>query len=154
MRCSMADRDMVQAILTDESVWDHISEDGTPESVKAGIADFFLSNDKCFVLCPMDGVLLLAAPFSSVALMGHVAIVSAARGAKAARAAVSAYRWIFENTGYTKIFGMPPSANKLASMFAAMTGMRAEGRVSKAFRKRGELHDLLVFGITKEELAG
>lgn len=142
---------MVQEILTDDSVWPHICEDGM-DGLKARIAEMYLPEERYYVLCPAPGVLLLATPFSSVALIGHVAVSKDARGADAARAAMSAYRWIFANTAYTKIIGIPSVSNKLACMFAAITGMKPEGRISQAFRKNGELHDMLVFGITKEEM--
>lgn len=58
--------------------------------------------------------------------------------------------WVFRYTTCQKIVAMVPRFNRLAIKIAKGFGAE-EGIIKKAFSKGWKLHDLLIFGLSKEE---
>lgn len=69
---------------------------------------------------------------------------------RSAEALTGAFDWIFGNTSAQRIVATIPIYNRLALKLAEAADMKLYGANPKSFMKNGELHDTLLFGISKE----
>jgi len=151
VRCSLADREMVQAVLTDDSVWPFITEDNTPDEARDSIAELYLGNQQVHVVNPAPGVVFLLLPFNATTGIVHTAIIESARGRGAIDSTKMAIEWAFKNTAYRKIITVVPAFNRRALLFALKAGMKKEGCITRSFSKYGQLHDQFILGLSREE---
>ena len=82
----------------------------------------------------------------------HVLLLPAAYGPTSNRAGKAITRWIFENSPVLRLTGSIPTYNRLALRFARLSGWHEFGRNAKSYLKKGELHDQILFGISRSEL--
>jgi RimJ/RimL family protein N-acetyltransferase len=60
-------------------------------------------------------------------------------------------KYLFDFTPCLKIVAPIPEYNRLMARCLKMCGLREEGRITKAYRKWFRLHDIILFGIQKQE---
>ncbi len=89
-------------------------------------------------------------PLTGSTCVVHFATIPEVWG-KTLEIAREAIAWIFGNTRFVKIVGFTPECNRLAVRFGKRCGFRVEGRITKAFMKNWELHDMIVFGLSKHD---
>jgi RimJ/RimL family protein N-acetyltransferase len=151
IRCTMSHYDMVYEILTDPSVFDWISDDGSRLSDMDLLVEAYLSNDRIYVLMPNDLSVFLAVPTNFVTYEIHTNILPEGRGKMAVLAANECTEWMFRNTPCMKLSTWVPENNRKAKMFALLCGMRVEGNSRLSFLKDGKLQDQFLMGLTRED---
>jgi len=149
MRCTIKDKDRINDIFTDISVWDSISDDGCDDDIKTKIAETFLYNPNVYILNPMPNAVFVLIPQNAITYEVHTAIKQESRGRVGFKAGRDAIKWMFENTGCQKLISWVPEFNRSALVFASMNGFDIEGTSKKSFLKNGELFDQILVGLTK-----
>jgi len=81
----------------------------------------------------------------------HTCLLPSAWGQRAKTAAREAVQWLFDNSGVERVFTQVPETNRLAQRFAVAAGMAQFGRNPKAFKKNGQLTDLILLGLSRGE---
>jgi RimJ/RimL family protein N-acetyltransferase len=108
---------------------------------------------------PPQGLLYLAAgsppigvwafvPQNAVWWEFHMSFIH--RGFVAMQATRNMFAWIWANTPCRRLTAAVPAYNRKACMFARLVGMKQFGVNERAFMRHGTLHDLILFGISKE----
>lgn len=143
------DLELVRSILTHPELYDWMGDDFTPER------PYFEPNPDpriWYLLC-FDGEellgLLMFVPQSHVLWDVHCSLLPSARG-KTAEAARGAFRWMFALTHCRRIVAAVPRFNRPAAALCRIAGLKLYGVNPKAFLRRGSLHDLLLYGISKD----
>lgn len=90
--------------------------------------------------------LFMANPINSILWEAHHALLPSCWGARAAVAGEAFLAWLWTHTLCEKVLGFTPGDNKLAIRYAQRLGMKIEGRIKHAIKRRGELHDLVILG--------
>lgn len=102
-----------------------------------------------FHLVAYDGAELVGVyithPINAVCWEVHHAILPSAWGARARRIGEAYEAWLWENTGAQTAVGFTPTCNRLALRYARVLGMRECGRLPRAYQRRGELFDIVIF---------
>lgn len=91
-------------------------------------------------------------PESRICWRIHVCLLPCAYG-RSADAGRAVTRWIFEHSSCVRLTGSIPEYNRLAIRFARALGWKQYGVNEKSHMKNGQLHDQILFGISKSELA-
>ena len=105
-----------------------------------------------YVLAWDDAELLgvvITHPINTVCWEVHHAILPSAWGARAHAIGLEFERWLWANTPAETAAGFTPACNRLALRYARQHGMRETGRIPRAYRRGGELFDLVVFAKTR-----
>ena len=88
-------------------------------------------------------------PFNGCTCQAHIATLPELWG-KADQFVKEALCWGFTYTRYLKVIAFIPIFNKLTIRLVKNNGFREEGCILKSFLKNWKLHNLLIFGLTKE----
>ena len=148
-RLSIKYLDKVVGILSDDRVFNFINDDASShKSTLKRTATALLTNVTVYVMMPIDDMLLIFIPMNGVMYDMHIA--SLVKNVKAA--AQQTVLWMTENTPVEKFITQVPEYNRAAMLFAQRCGLKKEGLLKKAFKKNGVLHDITVFGTTKQEV--
>lgn len=83
----------------------------------------------------------------------HVVFLPQARGKLALHCIHYTLEQAFAWRGMLKVRAEIPACNRPARVVAARAGLVLEGRSTKSFLKDGELHDILLYGVTKDGYA-
>ena len=81
-----------------------------------------------------------------------VAFLPPFRGNVARHLTLYAIADVFKTKGMLKIYATVPSDNRAALYAARFIGMKKEGQLTRAIVRDGGVRDLVVFGLTKEQL--
>jgi hypothetical protein len=92
-------------------------------------------------------------PESAICWRIHVCLMPAAYGERSSQAGREVTRWIFQNTSCLRLIGAIPRYLSLAQRFAVKSGWKWFGVNPQSHMKDGVLHDLILFGISRSELA-
>lgn len=139
---------LVRRLITSPIGYSAAGDDFAPK-----VSEFFVNEDpRIWYVAAKDGPQLLGAflflPQSNVCYEVHLALLpTRGRGALALRFAIA---WMFANSPARRIVGAVPAFNRLANRCAERAGMTEYGTNFKSFQKGGELHDLTLWGISKE----
>lgn len=63
-------------------------------------------------------------------------------------------RYAFGTYELHRLTAAPPSFNKLAQRIASRIGFRYEGAMREAYLYKGQFHDLLLYGLLRDDFAG
>ncbi|HQU13690.1 MAG TPA: GNAT family protein [Thermodesulfobacteriota bacterium] len=152
MRIGPGDEAKAAAVLLHPAVRNRLFDDSpvpTPDEIGKVLAD-----PDVFVLMPAEGALLIATPFLYSTFAVHQAAIPGIRGAAVVQAGRLAVRWMFDNvSGCRKLVGFTPSWNVPAIAAARRVGFSIEGCIAGAVVRYGILHDLIVLGIARGEVA-
>ena len=143
------DYDLVLRLITFPAGYRAAGDDFAPDSF-----DFQVNrDDRIWYVVAKSGATLLGAfiflPQSAVCFEAHLCLLPAARGS-AASALAGVIAWMFANSAARRIVGAVPEYNRLANHCAEHAGMTQYGTNFKSFLKDGKLHDLTLWGISKE----
>ena len=135
------DMELISKILNHPQVFDWITDDVSPCPC--------VPNPNHLHLVDETGTMLLTATHvNGITCEVHIAALPESWGR-----AVSFFKecisWGFENTRYTKVIGFTPAYNRAALALAKRAGFKEEGRIKNSFLKNWELHDQIVFGLSK-----
>jgi RimJ/RimL family protein N-acetyltransferase len=149
------DLDIVQRVLTHPKIYDHISDDLSPDVSQYRPPDhpamwYVLVHDLednrpellgCFVFHPQNGVCWEV----------HTALLPNSWGERAHEAADLLPEWIWTNTPCRRIVTNVPTTNRLALAFAIRAGMRIYGINEASYLKNGMLCDQVCLGISQPD---
>lgn len=65
-------------------------------------------------------------------LMIHVRMGEGCRGRRAVESAKNAFKWVFGNTGFDRIYAVIPNDRRAAQFMASWAGMRSLGPIENA----------------------
>lgn len=141
---------LVRALITFAAGYRAAGDDFAPPE-----ADFVVNEDPriWYVVGRLESEMPLGAflflPQSSVCYEVHLALLPGAWG-RSSECLRGANAWMFANSPARRIVGAVPAFNRLANRCAERAGMTRYGTNFKSFQKGGELHDLTLWGVSKE----
>jgi hypothetical protein len=138
------DECFITECITNPVIWDACSDDG------CGDPDlFFLMMDKNTIWVRVEdyGVFMLHA-HNHTLFECHTMLLPKAHG-KAVGIGKEALKWAFENTSAERIITSIPDDNVLALRLARKVGFLQYGVNVNAWKKNGQMHDLLMLGKNK-----
>lgn len=147
MLVGMLALERAKKIITDESVYPTISDDGCPEASEFDVTTFF--GPFFLVLSPNEWTVFVLVPVNSFTYEVHTNILPEGRGKLAIEACDEALFWVFSETNILKLITHVPISNVPAYALARKAGFKREGVNEKSWLKNGVLHDQLVLGLSK-----
>lgn len=111
----------------------------------------YLLDPEVVALSPLPGCLFFGQPLFPGAVSFHQFAEPGSRGATMVTAAKQANVWLWKNTTIDKVVGFTPATHRAACVMASMIGMRREGLLTAARRDEGGLHDVVVYGLSRQE---
>ena len=144
------DADIVRAVMTHPDMWATVAEDGhdpddyTPDMTGA-----------CWLVM-RDGDTLIALysldQINAVTLEIHAQVLPKHRKEYSRATGKAALQWIVEHTDCQKVIAWVPALYPNVRDFTVSQGFQIEGVSRKSYLKNGELHDLTLLGITREQI--
>lgn len=144
------DFDLVRSYITHPRVYEHVSDDSCPPA-----SDFqpCQLDAVIYALIRIDGDpsgVFMFVTENAVTLQVHTCLAPSAWG-RSAEAAKAAAKWVFSTTGFLRINTQIPVFNKLAERLAIKAGMKQYGLCPKSFLKNGQVWDIALYGMSKEQ---
>lgn len=147
---ALDDPNLIARVICHPRIWPSVSDDGSgaPEDFRVSISDSIIylgmyDSDE-FI-----GLFMLHA-HNAICWEVHTCLLPIAWGDKAKECATLCIRWMFSNTGCSRLITNVPLKNKLALRLAQAAGMQQFGINEKSFLKDGILFDQIMLGISKE----
>jgi RimJ/RimL family protein N-acetyltransferase len=142
------DVQLIESICFNPVIWETITEDDCTD------ADFDIDLNECWLKVTDKEVIGLynLHPINGITLQIHPMILPEYRGEKAYRSGVQVLKWVIENTDYQKVFCYIPTLYRNVILFALRCGMVKEGINRRSWLKNGKIHDMVMLGITREEI--
>lgn len=146
------DYDLIRRVFTHPAVYRHLGDDFSPAAADFAVNEhpdiwYVIARDELGVL----GVITFI-PQSRILWEMHLCLLPDAWGSRAAKMGDSLYQWVWTNTPCRRITGAIPATNRLAIRWARVSGMEQYGTNPRAFRKGGRLIDLVLMGISPQEI--
>lgn len=143
------DWDLIKRIATHPKIWPFITDDFAPtphdwNPERDARIHYLVAYDVdellgLFILFPTNGICWDA----------HVCMLPSAWGIRTQFACGAMFRWVWEHSAVRRITGAVPRWNSKALAYARRCGMTVYGVNPRAQLKNGELHDLVLFGISR-----
>jgi len=150
MRCGPDDFENVNRIMRNDSVYPFaVSSSGETSKTEYPVSKDFLGDSRAVILSPTPDMVFIFIPYSETLYQGHSAVLPCARGKQAIKHGKEACRWLFQNTTCQKIMGLTPVYLRNAILFSLMVGFKKEGLQKKSHLFKGELFDMVLFGMNK-----
>jgi RimJ/RimL family protein N-acetyltransferase len=145
------DWDYIRRVAQHEKLWPHLSDDfsGEREEWRPNESEHLVYVKVVDGDEPLGFFLLV--PHSPVLWDIHTALLPSAWGARARAAAEGIVAWLWENTEAARLITAVPTQNRLALRFAQRAGMTEYGRNPRCYRKRGQLEDLILLGLSRPD---
>lgn len=146
------DKDLIRSILTEPTIWDTIAEDGQ----EPGLFEVELEKN-IFLAVNHNGVCLgiyILHVYNGCTLQIHANMLHKHRKAFATESGEKMLDW-FRDEGpekYQKLMAQIPAIYPHVYHFTINRGFKDEGLLIKAYRKKGELHDLHILGLERNTL--
>lgn len=143
------DADLVKSVCFVPQVWETIAEDGqTQEEWEPDMSEgWFIAEEHDDLV----GLFNLHVK-NCITLEIHPMILPGKRGRPAYQAVMSLWKYLVENTGYSKIVCFVPDIYRNVKLFAMSCGMKEEGLLTKSYLKNGTITDQWCLGITRSEI--
>lgn len=144
------DYGLVRAILTDEGIYEHMTDDFAPaREAFEPVADW-----RIWYVLVMEGSSLYGMfcfyPENEICWHAHVALFRGTPAAVTHQAGREVVDWLFANTGCLRLVASVPACNRAAVRFGQQAmGLRVYGRNERSFRKGGRLWDQILMGRSK-----
>ncbi len=139
----------VRRIMTDESVYLYITDDGCPSGDEFDPAEM-LENKSIFTLMPDENSLAIFTPVNAITYEQHSCVLPESRR-RTNSLARHAWKWMFTETPCQKIITWVPGFNLRAEAAAVKVGFNREGISTKSYLWKGVKYDQILFGLTMEE---
>jgi hypothetical protein len=153
-RCSPADIEEVTRIMTHESVFDLVSDDGV-----AGKENFEkyvtaqLHSVAVYTLMPGPGMIIIYSPINYVTYDIHIAAVKGETGREfALKNTLDTALWMADNTPIEKYMVTVPTLYPNVANFCKALQLVKEGHLTKAYLKDGTLYDIEIYGIQRPDV--
>lgn len=131
-------------VMRHPTVYNDIADDGCPDP-QDFTAEDWLRNDNMYFLSPNEHTIFIFHPMFHGVYQQHTCILPDGRGPQAISNCHLAWEYM-HNKGAFKIMGFYPEYNRKASGFCERVGLKTEGRLTSAWKKNGDLFDLIIVG--------
>lgn len=143
------DWSLIKWIVTDPKVYPLISDDFSPEParwepIKHVEVSYVLAKDNEEIF----GLFALI-PDNSICWKAHPCLLPKAFGEKSREITHEFIRWLWKNTPCLRLIAEVPKFNSIVQKYARECGMLEFGVNEASLMKGGELHDQILFGISK-----
>jgi RimJ/RimL family protein N-acetyltransferase len=142
------DSKLVKSIVTHPRIWPHVTDDFSPN------VEAYVPPQAGIYLLVKDGDetlgLFFLHPHNAICWEIHTCLLPNAWGQRAKQVVKEAAPWIFAHTGCKRIITNVPDYNRLALRLAKEAGMEQFGVNEKSFQKKGQLHDQIMLGLSKD----
>lgn len=145
------DQDELTYIITDPTIWPHVTDDSAPEP-----NNFILPFGESLIYVKVfnEGECLgffALIKMSDILVDFHTCLLPSARGS--GWSILKEFtKWVFATTSFLRIIGNAPVINRLALKMATDAGYKEWGVNPKSFMKNGKLVDLVWVGINKGDV--
>lgn len=146
-RCK--DKEFIKRCLAE--VWDTIAEDGAKlEDADPDLNDYWIQIE---VNGEKAGVYYVHY-WNASTMMIHANILPKYRKNNTRKMAAALFMWLTEYTpeNVVKFMAMIPKCYHNVIDYTKKTGFKQEGILRETYKHHGEIHDLYVFGLTKQEM--
>jgi RimJ/RimL family protein N-acetyltransferase len=155
-RATVDDLDYIHFVLRHPDIYPYIIDSGSPKEAKNYDVTDLINNPIVYCLIPVIddkqiGIFFLH-PHNFVMYEIHSNILPKYRGWKAFKAGKQVCEWMFQYTFCKKIISCIPDGNDAALALALKCSFQIEGRYKKAFLKDNQLRDLILVGVSKEDI--
>ena len=144
------DIDLINSILTDDDIFDSISEDGSKNG------DFEPDvNDELWVKIECGNDLIGVCNFhhtNKITIQGHIHILKQYRREHSLSAANNIYNWLLSNSDFLKLIVEIPSCHVNVMKYCKAIGFALEGINRESYLKGGKALDQALLGITRQEI--
>jgi RimJ/RimL family protein N-acetyltransferase len=143
------DWQLIKGVVTHPRVYPHISDDFCPP------AEQWEPNrhESIWYVVVRDGGELLGlwmfVPHNAICWEIHTCLLPSAWGRRAREAAQQGWAWLWANSSCVRVITDVPECNRLALRFARAAGMTQYGLNPKSYMKNGQLHDVILLGISR-----
>lgn len=139
---------LVKQVLTHPKIWPHITDDGC-----GAPGDFEpVDHPGFWYVVVENGTLQGMFTFqkqNAVCWEVHTCLLPSAWGKMSREATHGVREWVWANSDCQRIVTSVPAYNRLALRLAKASGMSEYGTNHKAFLRDGELHDLILLGVSR-----
>ena len=153
-RATVDDREFIKSIYEMPGMIKYLTDDNCPDNMKDCV-DMIINTPGIYALISEQLMirtgLFLFFPWNYTTYELHVAILPEYRGRMSIQSGTDAGLWMFRNTCCQKIVTQIPTPNYRAKALAIAVGMKQEGINRKSYMKDGNLYDMYLYGICKEE---
>lgn len=144
------DVELIKSVMLHPDIFETVAEDGQEPG------DFKINTDSeawvlMFVGDDLIGVYVFH-PHNSVTLEIHAHILPEFRKEHSIESGIMALKWFLENGNYKKLIAQVPSVYKNVKNFCLNNGFRVEGINRMSHKKDGQIMDLTLLGITRQEV--
>lgn len=143
------DWELIKRIVTDAGVYPHVADDFSPEPVrwepiKHVQVSYVLAreNDEVYGLFALI-------PDNTICWKAHPCLLPKAFGEKSRQITGEFIQWLWQNTPCVRLIAEVPEFNRIVQKYARDCGMVEFGVNRASVMKGGELHDQILFGISK-----
>ena len=146
VRCT--DAEDIERIVNHSEVYKWVAEDCSPKPYEAVMHSslIYLTDETKAGIIRLD-------PLSEVCCRAHIALLPDMWG-EGRNFVKEAMKWGVVNTRYVKVVAIIPVFNIRTIKLVENCGFKKEGLITKSFLKDWELHDQILYGITKNEING
>jgi len=149
----ITDREIVESFVFDDDLWERSSEDGSPKE----ISDLYLYAPQCYYLLVNHGGsnvgLMVCHEGMSKVVEVHIKVKNKDRKQHAKMVGFICLKWLMMNTEYNKVITWVPSIYPHVRNFCKRKfGFTEEGCNRRSFLKNGEMIDMFLYGLTREEI--
>lgn len=141
---------IVRELMTRPDMWETVAEDGQDP----GDFDPDVTAD-CWLTVRAEGELVglyCLDRVNSVTLEIHAQVLPECRKEYSDDTGRAVLQWILDNTDTRKVIAWVPVIYPNVRKFTESQGFQVEGVSRKSYLKHGELHDLTLLGITRDEI--
>lgn len=145
-RCTIKDKEFVEKVLNDPKVRDYATDDRYSGPIDAGS---FFDDDGIFVFKYGEYGIIIFKPFNFISYEVHFFLLSE-HHSKFPYHYVwvkDGIEWMFKNTKCQKVIGF--SIHFFENSERSL--LLKEGKLTKAFMKKGKLFDLNIYGASKKD---
>jgi len=143
-----SDLDLIKSILTDPDLYKAMNQDGSKDITEFKV----VTKNVSYLLISEESPigLIILHPDSRVSYRLHIAILPKHRK-HSEKAGKDGLNWIFTNTSIRKINAEIPTVHQNVIKFTEKNGFTREGTRRKSYLKDGQIWDVALYGITREE---
>lgn len=147
-----ADPKMIEALWEKLSVQDHNFDDNSRGDIGLFLTNLFMPNIRHFIIGDLEGYIVVSNIQANVAANIHHAIFNDKYPIRQImEAGKEVMGFMFKEGNLMRMGTAIPEFNKYGVRFATLMGFKYEGALRKAFLSKGKYHDVLLYGLLRDE---
>lgn len=142
------DMELVRRILTNEKIYHHMADDGSPRREEFRPVDspnlYYLIPYYIGNIEPLGSTLFH--PINTILYQCHIGLLPKYWGKNTPKIAIAALDWMKKNTPCQRVMTITPASNRLAQTLAKRCGFEQEGYLKNGVLRSGALEDIVILG--------